>query len=117
MTRRPDGALENELLRALWAHSEPMSPAEVLDYIEADLAYTSVATVLNRLCDKGLARRESAGRKFVYAPTATEADLTGRRIRILLDAAEDRNAALAGFLHTLSADDAAELRELLEDEK
>ena len=102
-------------MRALWAHGEPMSPAEVLDDLDADLAYTSVATVLSRLCDKGLVTRRPSGRKFLYAATANEADLTGQRIRTLLDAAEDRQAALAGFLNGLEADDADVLRRLLEE--
>jgi predicted transcriptional regulator len=102
-------------MRALWANDEPMSPAEVLDELDAGLAYTSVATVLGRLCDKGLVTRRPSGRKFLYEAAASEADLTGQRIRTLLDAAEDRHAALAGFLNSLETDDADELRRLLEE--
>lgn len=117
MTRRPDGALETDVMRVLWAKEEPMSPAEVLEDLDTDLAYTSIATVLNRLCDKGLVSRQRSGRKFLYQTTATEADLTGRRIHSLLDAAGDRQAALAGFLNTLNDDDAGVLRALLEESK
>ena len=115
MTRRPDGALETDVLRVLWALDGPLSPADVLENLETDLAYTSVATVLNRLCDKGLVSRQPSGRRFLYSATATEADLTSQRINILLDAAQDRTAALAGFLTTLDPDDAETLRVLLED--
>jgi predicted transcriptional regulator len=115
MTRRPDGALETDVMHVLWAANAPVAPADVRAALDVDLAYTSVATVLNRLCDKGLASREPDGRKFVYVATSTEADLTGQRINSLLEAANDREAALAGFLKNLSADDAQVLRSLLDE--
>lgn len=115
MSRRADGALETAVLRVLWDADEPQSPAQVRGSLTADLAYTSVATVLNRLCAKGLVSRQRSGRRYLYAATSTEADLAGQRIHTLLDAAGDRAAVLAGFLRTLSADDADMLRELLGD--
>ena len=117
MTRRPDGALETDVMRVLWAADAPMAPADVREALDVDLAYTSVATVLNRLCEKGLASRRPEGRKFVYEATSTEADLTGQRIHTLLEAADDREAVLAGFLNNLSADDAEVLRALLDESK
>jgi len=117
MSRRPDGALETDVLRALWAANAPMSPADVLDCVEPDLAYTSIATVLNRLCDKGLVTRTRVGRKYVYLATGSEADLTARRIGTLLDAADDREAALAGFLRTLNSEDTHVLKALLDGEE
>ena len=80
MSRRPDGALETDVMRVLWAADGPIAPADVREALDVELAYTSVATVLNRLCDKGLAARQPDGRRFVYRPTSTEANLTGRRI-------------------------------------
>jgi predicted transcriptional regulator len=109
--------LETDVMRVLWAEDAPMSPAEVLDDLDAGLAYTSIATVLNRLCEKGLVSRRPSGRKFLYQTTSTEADLTGQRIHSILDAAGDRRAALTGFLNTLNDDDAEVLRTLLEDSK
>lgn len=102
-------------MRVLWASEGPLSPADVREQLEIELAYTSVATVLNRLCEKGLAERHPEGRKFVYEATSTEADLTGQRIHKLLEAADDREAVLAGFLRTLNAADAEMLRSLLKE--
>ncbi len=116
MTRRPDGALETDVLRALWDLDRPASPADVIDQLSTDLAYTSIATILGRLCDKGLATRERSGRTFLYAASASEAELTARRIHSLLDAASDRASALAGFANALDPDDAARLAELLRDQ-
>ncbi|MEZ5258230.1 MAG: BlaI/MecI/CopY family transcriptional regulator [Ilumatobacteraceae bacterium] len=114
VSRRRDGALEAEVLSALQQLGRPATPAEVLEQLDANLAYTSVATVLGRLCDKGVAAREKDGRAFRYRATATEADLTARRIRTILDGATDRNLALAGFVQSLGPDDAARLAELLD---
>ena len=113
MTRREDGALEADVLRALWELDRPASPADVIEEMQTDLAYTSIATILGRLCDKGQATRERAGRAYLYT-AVSEADLTARRIRSVHDAAQDRASALAGFANSLDADEAAELAELLD---
>ncbi len=115
MTRRPDGTLESDVLQALWALDRPASPSDVIAQMQTELAYTSIATVLGRLCDKGLVERRRQGRGFVYRPSASEAELIARRIRSLLDATNDRASALAGFAHGLDPADAASLRALLED--
>lgn len=80
-TARPlVGALEYEVLQALWDES-PASVATVLRVINADrragdaLAYTTVMTVLSRLYDKGLLDRRKAGRGYVYTPRFDEQGL------------------------------------------
>lgn len=102
-------------MRVLWASDVPLAPADVREDLAVELAYTSVATVLNRLCDKGLVTRRPDGRRFVYEATSTEAEVAGQRIHTMLEAADDRAAGLAGFLKTLSDDDAEVLRSLLEE--
>ena len=64
--RRPDGALEDDIMRALWDADEPLLPAEILNRTGLELAYTSIATVLTRLLEKGLVHREPDGRAFRY---------------------------------------------------
>lgn len=113
MTRRPDGALETEVLRALWDLDRPASPADVIEQMGTDLAYTSIATILVRLCDKGLAQRKRSGRAFVYTASSSEADLTAQRLHSVLDEASDRESALAGFAGTLDPAEARELTRLL----
>lgn len=116
MSRRPDGVLETDILRALWTLDRPTSPSDVMAQMDTDLAYTSVATVLGRLCDKGLVERRRGRRSFLYTAAASEADLTAKRIRSLLDATVDRESALAGFADSLTPEDAAHLARLLNDE-
>ena len=115
MTKRPDGTLERDVLRTLWQLDRPASPADVIEHMGTDLAYTSIATILGRLCDKGLVERQRNGRSFCYFAAQSEADLAARRISSILDSASDRRSALAGFAKTLDADDAAQLAALLKD--
>lgn len=115
MTRRPDGELEADVLHALWQMDRPASPADVIEQMKTDLAYTSIATVLGRLCDKGLVERQRRGRSFAYTAATSEADLVARKIHSLLDATKDRASALAGIASGLDPDDAANLVALLND--
>lgn len=115
MTRRPDGALERDVLRALWAADHALTPADVRDLIGGDLAYTTVMTVLVRLHDKGLATRAPRGRAFAYAATVTESELVATRMAAELSVTSDRIGALSGFVSGLTRKDVAALRQLLDD--
>lgn len=112
--RRPDGALEDDIMRALWDADGALLPAEILERTGLDLAYTSIATVLTRLLDKGLVSREPDGRAFRYRPALSEGDLAAQRIAVILSHTTDRRGALAGFVNGLGKRDAATLRALLE---
>lgn len=117
MTRRADGTLETDVLRALWNLDRPASPGDVIYEMGTELAYTSIATVLGRLCEKGLATRQRAGRAYKYAAARSETDLTAQRLRTILDASSDRHDALAGFVEVLDATEAAQLLALLSNTK
>lgn len=89
MTRReqePAGA-ELEVLRALW----DMGPAPVrgvMDWLHQrgrPVAYTTVQTLLNRLENKRLVRANKSGQAFVYRATISREQVTGSRLRKLLD--------------------------------
>ncbi|MEO5902282.1 MAG: BlaI/MecI/CopY family transcriptional regulator [Ilumatobacteraceae bacterium] len=115
MTKRPDGALEHDILSVLWAVDDPLQPAEVKSRLGSELAYTTVATVLGRLHDKGLVERLPSGRAFAYRAVLDEAQLAARRIDDVLSTANDRAAVLARFVGTLSKRDVKALRKLLDD--
>ena len=112
--RRPPGALENEVLAALWAHDEAMTPAQVRDELDDDLAYTTVMTTLSRLYEKGLVSRAMVGRGYAYAPLVDEAELAANRMQALLDAGPDRAQVLTKFVGSLGSDDAKLLRGVLQ---
>ena len=51
-----------EILSLLW-ECGPVSLSEAHEQLPGDLAYTTVQTRLNRLTDKGLAKREKLGKQ------------------------------------------------------
>jgi predicted transcriptional regulator len=113
--RRPDGALEQEVLLQLWNLGRPATPAEVLERLDEDLAYTTVMTILTRLWQKRLVVRKRRGRAFEYEPVVSEAELTARRMHESLSASSDPKAALVTFVDSLSSSQARALRALIRD--
>ena len=114
MTRRPDGALENDVLRVLWAADGPLLPGEINDRLDAGYAYTSIATILTRLQAKGLVTRNAAGRAFAYSAAVDEPELAVQRISELLDSTSDRTQVLSRFIGGLSDREAKAIRALLD---
>ena len=111
-TRRPMGALEDDVMAYLWAVEEATAP-EVHQAVGADLAYTTVTTVLSRLWEKGRVERSRPGRSYLYSPVRSEAEHRADAMNSTLGAAEDRGAVLSSFVDALSAKDVAVLRDLL----
>lgn len=74
-------------------------------------AYTTVQTVLNRLAERGLLRREKVGKVFHYSAEVSEADyIAGSLSRALSGASEEaRRGALASLVGGL---DPSELNEI-----
>lgn len=114
-SRRPAGALEAEILAALWAAEKPLTPAEVQADLDADLAYTTVMTALTRLHEKGIVSRERVGRAYAYTAVLDQPGIAAGRMRELLDVGADRGAVMARFVGSLSDEDARVLAELLRD--
>lgn len=112
-SRRSPGALESEIMAALWAADQPLTPAGVQDALGGELAYNTVQTILVRLHDKGLVAREPAGRGHAYTPTSRHADRAAEQMRALLDHGPDHDAVLQRFVTSLSDADESVLRRLL----
>jgi predicted transcriptional regulator len=111
--RRQRGGLEHEVIAVLAAHGGAMTPGQVREALAAELAYTTVMTVLTRLSDKGLVTRRRAGRAFAYQAVLDQDEITARQMQRLLDTRDDRAAVLARFVGTLSDDDERLLVDLL----
>lgn len=110
--RRARGELEGEVLAALWAAGGPVTAAVVQEQVP-DAAYTTVLTILTRLCDKGMVTRQREGRSHVYAPVDDQAGHAAAAMHSLLDEGGDRAAVLARFVSELSAEDEQLLEQLL----
>jgi predicted transcriptional regulator len=108
------GALEHEVLVQLWSMPDGGTPADVLDGMGEDLAYTTVMTILSRLWQKGLVDRERVGRAYLYRPAFSEAELTADRMRESLERASNRKQALSHFVNGLSAAEMRTLRALVQ---
>ncbi len=116
-SRRPMGSLESEVLSALWRAGEAQTPGQVQEAIDADLAYTTVMTILARLWTKGLAERVKQGRAYAYSPAMSEADLAASRMRDQLSKSSDRMATISRFVNSLDPAEAKQLRKILEGPK
>lgn len=112
--RRANGALELRVLGALHEADGPVTAAWVREHLAADLAYTTVVTVLARLLAKNAVTRRREGRSFVWMPAADPAGLAALRMRKVLDGEQDRRAVLASFVTGLPEGDEQLLRELLD---
>ena len=111
--RRSPGELEGEVLAALWATDEALTPAEVQAQIGGGLDYNTVHTILKRLYDKGLVLRDVDGRRGTYRPAKNAAELTAEAMHEALDRGPDPIAALQQFVTGLSSQEEVALRELL----
>lgn len=103
--RRDPGQLEAEVLRQLWTATEALTPQDVRERLDGNLAYTTVMTILTRLHQKGLAVRERDGRSYRYSAAQDSADFAAEKMREVLAAGTDREAVLTRFAGSLSSKD------------
>lgn len=107
------GDLERRVMEILW--EEPDSESSGRDVADAlpDYAYTTVATVLDRLVNKGVVRRRMEGRTIRFAPVGTRGTHTAVLMHEALAVDSDATAALVIFAETLTPTEAAVLRRTL----
>lgn len=113
--RRARGELESEVMAALWAAGEPLTPAGVQAALGGGLAYNTVQTILIRLHEKKLVDRRREGRSHVYWPVEDAVTAAASQMRAALADRPDRHAVLQQFAASLDASDAEVLRRLLAD--
>lgn len=112
--------LQIELMQVLWRTGRATT-AEVHDVLGTDheLAYTTVATLLKRLEDKGAVRRERVGRQYVYTAAVAESAVRRTMVGGLVDRLfRGDPAALVSHLlgdERVTADDVRRIRRLLDE--
>jgi predicted transcriptional regulator len=98
------GPLEADTMRVMWSADTPMSVRAVLDALNRDrqapLAYTTVMTVMSRLAEKEILRRELDGRGYLYE--AAVADAAAIAVRNVVRDFGD--AAVVGLVDQARAD-------------
>ena len=98
------GNLQLRIMRVLW-NSGLASVAQVRDKLGGKrLAYTTVATMLRKMEDRGLLRHHEQGRKFTYQAVATAEDVTRSMTDDLIDRLFEGNLAEA-VIHLLETRD------------
>ena len=109
------GSLERVVMDMLWESHEPLSVRDVVDELSRGrrIAYTTVMTILDRLCRKGLVTRDAHGRAFLYTAAASRETYVALLMNEALDTSPDRGAALLHFADTIGEGDADALRRAL----
>src|SRR3990167_962742 len=79
------GELELQVLDILW-QSEKSSIGEVYKHInkERNIAYTTVATILQRLFDKGLVDRKAESNHYIYVPKLSKKDYSAKLVKTFI---------------------------------
>ena len=109
------GELQERIMRVLWR-----TDAAGVEEVRRALpnahrgAYTTVQTVLNRLAERGLLKRERVGNAIRYSAKVSEADyVAGSLSRSLAGARKEaRRAAIASLVGDLKAGELAEIQSL-----
>ena len=110
------GELEAAIMDRIWAAGRPVRVREIHDWLrpEREPAYNTVLTVVEILYRKGWLAREKDGRAYRYRAVVTREDYTADLMREVLAASSDRAATLRRFAERIGPDEAAQLREALE---
>jgi predicted transcriptional regulator len=101
-------------MEILWSQAgSEVTGRAVADALDG-YAYTTVATVLDRLVHKGLVHRRLDSRTIRFSAIGTEATHTAVLMRDALAVSSDRASSLVQFAEYLSPSEAAILRRSLD---
>jgi predicted transcriptional regulator len=108
------GDLERRVMELLWEEpGHEQTGRQVADALPG-YAYTTVATVLDRLVHKGMVSRRMEGRSIQFCSTGTRAAHTAELMHETLVVTGDSESTLARFAETLSPSEADVLRRSLD---
>ena len=111
------GPRESSIMRVLWrVPDEHLSVRQVAEALDADIAYTTVMTLLSRLYDKGLVGRRQQGRGYAYRPKVSQSQYQARMMSAALRRDVDIPEVLLHFVGDLTVNEQATLLRLLKDD-
>jgi BlaI family transcriptional regulator, penicillinase repressor len=115
------GDLQLQIMKVLWT-GEPATVTEVQRQLPSKpLAYTTVATMLRKMEERGLVAHLQEGRRFVYKPLVRAEEVTTSMAGDLVDRlfAGSLADAVSHLLETrdVSPPELARLEKLIEDRK
>ena len=85
-------AAELELMHVLWAAERALTVQDVVDRLPGR-AYTTIATLLKILEDKGFAMTQREGRKLLYEPHVHRPEYEGTAVRDIVQRVFSGDAA------------------------
>lgn len=110
------GDLETDIMEILWRES-PASVRQVHEALarERAIAYTTVMTVMSRLTEKGLLKREQHGRAYLYVPTQTREEFCSDTISAVVQSLIGGfgEPVISQFVDTIGSGNAEKLDELI----
>ena len=111
------GALEAQVMNAVWASEGHVSVEQVRQKLEEQgkkVAYTTVMTTMSRLYKKGLLSREMRGKAYYYAAGVSRSELDTNVIRQVIDGLLGTFAepAMSYFVEALGESDPSKLDSL-----
>lgn len=108
------GELERRVMAILWEDPGRQLAGRDVASLLPENAYTTVATVLDRLVHKGLVRRKMEGRFIQFTAIGSPGAHTAMLMHeALASGGDDRGSALERFAETLSPSEAAVLSRTL----
>lgn len=110
------GSLEAEVIDIVWSMTGPVTIRQVVDTLRQSrgVAYTTIQTVMDNLCRKGLLSREPAGRANVYAVVVSREEFAADQVGDALARTADPAAVLIRFAERMDDADVRRLAEALE---
>ena len=107
------GALEARVMDILWEEG-PGTVREIIDHIDTNPAYTTIATVLGNLDKKGMVTITRSRRSTVYSAGMTRAEYEAWQMAGVLRQSPDRASSILHFVETMPDSDLEILRGYLQ---
>jgi BlaI family penicillinase repressor len=122
MVRHTLGDLQHAIMTVLWQRGEATT-TDVHEALRAErgLAFTTIATMLRKMEDKGVVAHRSEGRQFIYRPAVTQSQVRHSMVGELVERlfAGDPKALVAHLVseHEIDAGELRQLRRHLDAER
>lgn len=120
--RKVLGDLEADIMELVW-QKDISSVREVYELLnnERDIAYTTVMTVMSRLSDKGILKKNRDGKSYLYSAAVSKDELSQTVVSSVISGfkADLGKRALSFFVESLTEDENAldELERLIQEKR
>lgn len=115
------GSLQSKIMDILWQAKRPLKPAEVLEKLSDNYAYTTIMTILKRLAEKNILHRKMVGKAYLYSPLSCQKEFVETNLKdIFGDLVHSYGkAAIANFVDVVKNNkgDMTLLKEYLKSQK